>query len=132
MDEKPEFEEPKKGEARVHRQTDDELREFVDAFVSGRIFSNVHFRSAEEEKQMLSSVFMPIAFGAMGYYSEEEIQNIGLIYEHLDQAGPMSVNSCPIFFSMRVMHKDDWNRARVAIEAEIERRKGIELPPKEA
>jgi hypothetical protein len=124
--------EPKKGHAKVPRLSDDELREFVNDFTSGLIFSNVHFRSAEEEKSLLGSVFMPLVFGALSRYSVEEIQNIGLMYEHINKAGPMAINGYPIFFSMRLMHKDDWDRARIAIQAETERRKGIELPPKEA
>jgi len=71
---------------------------------------------------------MPLAFQdleSMGFY-EEDIANIGTIWEHITECGP-SINGMPIFFSMRVMHKDDWARASAAIERERTRRGRIEV-----
>jgi hypothetical protein len=107
--------------------TDDELREFVDAFVSQQIFSSQHL--PESDLDMLKVIFMVLAFGALDGYTPEDVADIGLIYEYLDARGPRSVNGYPTFVSCRLMRKDDWVRARVAIVAETERRKNIELPP---
>jgi len=38
---------------------------------------------------------------------KEHLKSIGLIYEYLDKAGPMSVNGQPNFFSCRFMNKED-------------------------
>lgn len=113
----------------VPRLTDDELRKFIDDFVSNRIFTSAHV--SEGSQNLLSMIFMPIAFGAFKDQNEESVKNIGLIYEYYDKAGPRSVNGYPIFFSLRYIHTKDWERARKVIHAELERRKAIELPPEE-
>jgi hypothetical protein len=41
------------------------------------------------------------------YYRENKLKSIGLIYEYLSEAGPMSVNGKPIFFSARLMNHED-------------------------
>lgn len=38
---------------------------------------------------------------------EDWINNIGLVYEYYNQAGPMSVNGYPTFFSMCLLNKQD-------------------------
>lgn len=62
-----------------------------------------------------------------GQIRVEYFRDIGLIYEYLDKAGPRSINGYPIFFSMRIMHRDDWARAARAIEREQKRMQEIEL-----
>jgi hypothetical protein len=104
--------------------TDEELRTFVAAFCDGRIFTSAHL-SEHEQGSLLGSVFMPLAFGAFEDWSETEIEEIGIIYEYLDQAGPRSVNGRPIFMSFRMLNQTDWKRAVEAIETEKERRKDI-------
>lgn len=41
------------------------------------------------------------------YYEEVKLKSIGLVYEYLSAAGPMSVNGKPIFFSLRLLNHDD-------------------------
>jgi hypothetical protein len=110
----------------VPRLSDDELREFIDAFVSGRIFTSNHV--PEGAGDMIAMVFMPIAFGAI---TKEIAEETALVYEYIDKAGPRSINGMPIFFSCRLLHKDDWERALPALRAERDRRKNIELPPRQ-
>jgi hypothetical protein len=50
---------------------------------------------------------MPIALGAFSKWTEEEIKNVGLIYEHLNSAGPRSINGMPNFFSLQVLNQED-------------------------
>jgi len=111
-----------------HRLSDEELRAFVDDFVSGRLFT-LHHMSPEDAKRDLGLVFMPLGLAGLGGcgLSDEDVQNIGTIYERLEVAGPRSINGWPCFFSMRIMHKGDWARAAAAIARERERRKEIEL-----
>lgn len=49
-------------------------------------------------------------------------QNLGIVWEDYSEAGPRSVNGCPIFFSMNLMSKADWKRACKAIDKEQKRR----------
>jgi hypothetical protein len=41
------------------------------------------------------------------YYEEVKLKSIGLIYEYLSAALPISVNGKPIFFSLRLLNHDD-------------------------
>jgi len=112
---------------RFARMTDDELRAFVLGVCDGRIFT-----SSDVPGYLLGSVFMPIVLGAFAGWSEDDVQQVGLLWEYLHEAGPLSVNGMPTFFSCRVMHCDDLDRALVAIDAEHERSKRIEQPPPKA
>jgi hypothetical protein len=105
------------------RMSDEDLRDFVLGLCDGRVFTSAHIRNDHD----IGMVFMPLKFGALRYYHPKEIDQIGVIWEYRDKAGPMDVNGMPSFFSCRIMHKDDWKRAVKAYEKENERRKGIEL-----
>jgi hypothetical protein len=106
--------------------TDDELRTFVNDFVSQQIFSSAHV--PESDINMLKEIFMPLAFGALEGYAEDDVKDIGLVYEYLDAQGPRMANSYPMFMSCKLMRRGDWTRAHAAIAVETERRKNIELP----
>jgi hypothetical protein len=54
-------------------------------------------------------------------------RDLGILWEWMHKAGPRSVNGYPIFFSLRIMHREDWNRALKAIIREEKRRESIEL-----
>ena len=41
------------------------------------------------------------------YYHKNFLSSIGLIYEYLSEAGPMSVNGKPTFFSLKYLNKED-------------------------
>lgn len=55
---------------------------------------------------MLPMVFMVLGLGGLRGLDGEQIGNI---VEHIDKAGPRSVNGYPTFFSCKVIHKDDWS-----------------------
>ncbi len=61
-----------------------------------------------------------------GFYQQWG-SNLGCIWEHYSQAGPRSINGCPIFLSMHVMHAEDMKRTSKAIQAEHERRQNITI-----
>ena len=66
--------------------------------------------------RLLSNVFMPLIFGALRDWTEEEVSQIGIIWEYLSAAGPLSVNGQPMFLSCRIMHRDDWKIVREMCE----------------
>jgi len=105
--------------------TDDKLREFIDDFVSNRIFTTAHLRDSQAD--MIPNIFLPLALGCFSKTQPESLDQIGVIYEYYEKASPRSINGLPIFFSFHMLHIDDWERAKPAIEKEMERRKNIEL-----
>jgi hypothetical protein len=113
------------GPTTIPRMTDDELREFVIAFCDQRVFTTAHVR--ENETDMLDMIFLPLGLGALAGLPESEQSNLGCLWEYLSAAGPRAVNGYPIFMSMRIMHIEDWDRARKAIMRESERRQAIEV-----
>jgi len=104
---------------------EEELAKFVLDFCDGKIFSSAHI-SKEQDGHILGMVFMPLSLGALSNYTEEEIKNIGLVYEYYDKAGPRGINDYPMFFSCRMMTSGDWAKASQAIKREEERRKDPE------
>lgn len=53
--------------------------------------------------------------------------DLGVVYEEHSKAGPRSINGYPIFYSFRVLSRNDWDRARKAITRELERRESMEV-----
>lgn len=68
-----------------------------------------------------------LAEAARAGFSATRLQNLGVIYEHYDKAGPRSVNGMPIFFSCQTLSKNDWKRCIKAITRELERREDMEI-----
>jgi hypothetical protein len=105
--------------------SDDRLRRFVDDFVSNRIFTSAHLTDAEVS--LLKMIFLPIALGCFSRLQPDSLKQIGCIWEDYSKAGPCSINGKPVFVSFNLLHIDDWERAKVAIEKEEKRRESIEL-----
>ena len=108
------------------RMSDDDLRRFVDDFTSDRIFSDRHFAPGTPPN-IVTMVFMPLALGALSNYAPESLSVIGLFWEYTSAALPRGINGYPMFGSVRMMHREDFDRAKVAIQRETERRKAIEV-----
>lgn len=96
----------------LKRLPDEDLAAFVEDLVGGRIFTSAHVSPPEH----LHLVFLPVALGAFKDWTREEVDQIGVLYEHLDKAGPRSINGMPGFFSARLLHRDDWKIARERYE----------------
>jgi hypothetical protein len=103
----------------VARLTDEQLLTFVKDFLAGQIFTSAQAQRGAPDMGM---IFMPLIFGALEGWEEKDIREIGILYEYLHKAGPRAVNGYPMFTSFRMMHRDDWERCRKAIEREQERK----------
>lgn len=105
-----------------------ELIEFILGLCDGKIFTSAHLRDYDP----IEMVFMPLALGAFRDHTENEMKAIidatGVFWEWLDRAGPRSVNGLPIFTSMRMLCKSDWERAVKAHKVEMDRRKNFTIP----
>lgn len=108
----------------ISLMSEDDLRAFVDDLVSGHIFTSAHLNS---QPDLVPMVFLPIALGALSKWSATGLNNLGVVWERMDKAGPTSINGYPTFFSMHLMHREDWVIAAAAANREHERRKAIEL-----
>ena len=79
-------------------------KQIIKDIIDNKIFLSSYVRDTGS----LSMVFMPIALGAFHNYTEEQVNDIGQFYEYYDQASPRCINGYPIFFSVRVISKKDW------------------------
>ena len=83
-------------------KTDEELKIIARDIHYGKIFTLWHIRE-EQLNPMLGSIFLPIALGLFSNKSKEEINDVGLVYEYLSEAGPICVDGYPSFFSVRLL-----------------------------
>ena len=60
-------------------------------------------------------------------FHQGRMADVGTIYEEYSKAAPRSINGLPIFYSFRILSRNDWTRARKAITRELERREGMEV-----
>jgi hypothetical protein len=99
----------------VPRLTDDEIADVVRGLVAGSIFT-----AAQCPPEMLASVFVILGLGGL-QQANIDPETIGMIYEYMDKAGERGINGYPMFFSCKLIHKDDWtiiaDRAIAAQEA---------------
>lgn len=86
--------------------SEEKLRELAQDYVDRKIFTD---RNASSDVK-LRRVFMPIAFGAFDNVPEEDMKNLGLIYEYISAAAPRSINGLPIFTSMRFLNRSDTDK----------------------
>ncbi len=86
----------------IKNKEDSELKQIAMDLCDGKIFCDLHL---SDRKSNLPLVFLPIAFGA--FKDEEDVKNIGLVYEYLSEAGPRGINGFPNFTSMRVLNIRD-------------------------
>jgi hypothetical protein len=91
--------EEKEVKKEIKVRTNDELKQIAIDLYDGRIFSD---RQVVNPKDM-AMVFMPLALGALSKMSKEDTDDINMIYEYLDKAGPRSINGMPNFFSVNLL-----------------------------
>lgn len=98
----------------------EKLKEFVMGVVDGRIFTDRHVRHPKD----MTQVFMALNFMDP---KALRVDDIGVIWEWMSEAGPRSINGMPMFMSFRMMNRSDAARAWKAIEREQKRREGFEV-----
>lgn len=96
----------------------DQLFQLAQDFIAGKVYTDRHCPEG-----MLGSVFLLLGLGAFAGATQEQLAQVGMIYEYLDKAGPRSVNGCPMFLSMRMLSaadvprlKETCERIRAAVE----------------
>lgn len=89
-------------------RSDEEIRTLAEDLYRGRIFTDRHIKGDGE--RMARSVFM-----GLNFLSDKDLKmyrkwNVGLFYEYMDKACPVSVNGYPTFMSFRILSEDDAKR----------------------
>lgn len=87
----------------MRRKSPDEINEFCREVLANRILT-----SHQVPEDLIGSVFLMLKLGAFHDWELADIEQVGVLYERLDQAGPVAVNGWPSFLSLQVMHRDDW------------------------
>lgn len=93
------------GENQNKTYSDEELKTLGIDLAENKIFSHFHIR--ESDRGMIGQIFMPIIFGALKDFSDEQKKELGMIYEYFDKAGPSAINGYPIFSSCRLLRQSD-------------------------
>lgn len=99
--------------------TDEDIKKLADDMYRGLIFTDRHIQNPND----ISSVFMPLALLGKEQIEELKVKDPGMIYEYIDQAGPMSINGMPIFCSFRFLSQED---AKKVIEKYLKIKDAIE------
>lgn len=114
---------------KIPSMDDEALRKFVQAYCNQQVFTSWELinrqQNAADPFAELPMVFMPLAMGALSEWTKEELDDIGLIYEYMSEAGPRAINGNPCFVSFRIMNCADWKRAAEAITKELDRRREV-------
>lgn len=105
-----------------------DLKQIAIDIVEGKIFTHLQCNGND----------IMMTFMIMVFISDEQRKNIidtnpALIYEYLDQAGPMGCNGMPIFMSMRYMPMEDWLICREHIQEYVEmKEKFLSVKPEDS
>jgi hypothetical protein len=99
----------------VSSMTDSEVRQLALDIVQGRVFTSLHILS-EDFAGVASMVFLPIALGGQEIIDEFKRNDVAMVWEYIDKAGPRSINGYPIFFSFRCVTRADAARVRAKHE----------------
>lgn len=108
----------------IQNMGQNKLHQFVKDFLNGQIFTSAQI--PEFDNSILHLIFMPLAFGAINP-EHTDLATLGIFWEYNNEASPRSINEYPIFFSCRIMHIEDWTRARAAIMREQKHMENIQV-----
>lgn len=105
------------------RLSDESLKQFVLDYCAGKLFTSLELRRPEDAPLVFMALGHPDSLAIM----RQAVTQLGLIWERRSEACPRVINGMPQFLGCHLMHKDDWERARAAIEKELKRREEIEV-----
>jgi hypothetical protein len=103
-------------------KTEQELRQLAVDIKGGSVFTSNHVPQGEEH--MLGSIFMPLVFMDEQQHKDFMEQKPSMVYEHLSEAGPRSVNGYPIFMSMKFLVEAEYDKVMAYYKELVEWEKG--------
>jgi len=96
-------------EKKIHIYEDADLRKIAVDLYNNHIFTIQQI----EQESLIPMVFMPIALGGLQNIPKEDLERIGSIFEYYSEAGPRGINGYPIFFSCKLISKEQWDQVKV-------------------
>lgn len=90
-------------------KTDTELKDLAMAIVKNEVFTHCHLDNQSD----IGMVFIPLSFGLN--LPEEDLADIGMVYEYNSKASPRSVNGYPMFTSLNLLNKEDFKKVNEKI-----------------
>ena len=109
--------------------TEQELRQLALDMVEGKVFGT--WDLPEDHQHLIGNIWMVLILGGADILTDD----VAHVYEYLDKAGPRSVNGYPIFWSCRVLTKEDAKKLSPLIDKLEKQREaflGEEPPEKQA
>lgn len=82
-------------------KTPEEIKKIAMDIHQNLIFTDRHVENPND----LGMVFMPLVFGLP--MSDEEVKEIGMIYEYMTKSSSRSINGYPCFGSFSFLNKED-------------------------
>lgn len=98
----------------IKKLTDDEINALAEDIYMERVFTSGHIRL--EDLNMLPSIFMPLVFADRKLREELLKDAPGMFYEHLSEAGQVSINGYPTFFSLHIVSHEDAKKVWEKVE----------------
>lgn len=99
--------------------TEEEIKKLADDIYKGLVFTDRHIKNPED----ISRVFMPLVLLKEEQIEEFKADMPGMIYEYMENAGPMAIDGMPMFLSFRYISKED---AKKVDEKYIQIKKAVE------
>ena len=87
---------------------DKELKQLAIDISEGKVYGTFHMNKCEISN--MGSVFMPLMFMTDEQRQKMSDEKVVHLYEHIDKAGPRSINGMPIFMSFSRIVDKDWKK----------------------
>ena len=102
----------------LHRMSSSQIKEFIRDYMDNRIFTSDDIREPDADSwgRTVSMVFLPLLFGGMESFSEEEKGDLAVVWAYHRDSLRRGINGYPCFMKARFMHKDDWDQVQEAIK----------------
>ena len=91
------------------------MKTLAEAARAGHVFGS--WCLPVNNKSLLQMVFLPVGLGVALELPKAFLDSVAHIYEWMTEAGPVGVNGCPTFLSVRFLTQDDWTRVCERIQA---------------
>lgn len=98
----------------IKKLTDDEINTLAEETYRGSVFTSDHLRP--QDLEMLPSIFMPLIFADEKLREELLKDAPAMIYEHLSEAGHLSINGYPMFVSFHMVSQEDAKKVWEKVE----------------
>lgn len=98
----------------IQTMTDDDINALAKEIYRERVFTTDHVRP--EDMKMLPMIFMPLIFANKKLIEEMMQKEPEMIYEHLSEAGRLSINGYPSFVSLHLVSREDAKRVREKVK----------------